>query len=473
MPPRGLVCLAWLALAAMACGSDKRDGAEADSDDKSEPASAGAPSAVVSPMPTGPDPIASMQQPEYVVERVDDTRYIVDRDAVLQLAVDGIGGWLRATKVADGYRLDHTPDGSIAARLGFADGDVIVRVNDIALSEAAEVRRAYAVMRTSSELLIVVERGGARETRRYLVDDARGGGFLGAVRARPTRGSLAYEAIIGAIRTGVRRIAATDYDVDRAIMQMLAESPDILGWAGLALQGRSRRTRNASGVSITTSPSVLEELGLTPHDVIRSINGKDLEAAADLRIELAAQASGLKFTISVSRLDESLAFHYKIVDGLVDRARLDKAVADWKVERANDPAPADSDSPDEPDPDRAALSAKMDAAITEIDDLHYQIDRSFLDEVMADPNAISRGARIVPSMKNGKAAGFKLYAIRPSSFYAKVGLKNGDAIHSVNGYDVADADRALEAYKKVKNAKRVTLEITRRGKSVTMVYDIE
>jgi general secretion pathway protein C len=48
--------------------------------------------------------------------------------------------------------------------------------------------------------------------------------------------------------------------------------------------------------------------------------------------------------------------------------------------------------------------------------------------------AVAKGARVVPAVKNGKPDGFKLYAIRPSSVYSKLGLTNGDTIQSINGF---------------------------------------
>jgi len=47
---------------------------------------------------------------------------------------------------------------------------------------------------------------------------------------------------------------------------------------------------------------------------------------------------------------------------------------------------------------------------------------------------------------------------------------NGDTINAVNGMDLTTPDKALEVYTKVRDAKRVKLEITRRGKLVTLHY---
>ena len=126
---------------------------------------------------------------------------------------------------------------------------------------------------------------------------------------------------------------------------------------------------------------------------------------------------------------------------------------------------AKSDKPDE-------LSDKLDAGIKKISDNEFEIDRSLVDELLENPMAVAKGARIVPSVKNGKANGFKLYAIRPSSVYAKLGLKNGDTIHAVNGFELTTPDKALEVYSKVKESNNLEIDVTRRGKSESIKYGI-
>ena len=109
-------------------------------------------------------------------------------------------------------------------------------------------------------------------------------------------------------------------------------------------------------------------------------------------------------------------------------------------------APADDGKP------KDDLLAAVDAGVKKIDETTFEIDRSLVDKVLANPTAVARGARVVPSVKNGQPNGFKLYAIRPSSVYAKIGLMNGDTIHAVNGFELTSLDKGLEVYTKVKES---------------------
>jgi general secretion pathway protein C len=119
------------------------------------------------------------------------------------------------------------------------------------------------------------------------------------------------------------------------------------------------------------------------------------------------------------------------------------------------------------------LMAMIDEGVNKVSDTEFEIDKKVVDKILENPMSVARGARIVPSIKNGKANGFKLYAIRPSSVYAKIGLMNGDTIHSINGFELSSPDKALEVYTKVREATSLSVNATRRGKPVSLNYSIK
>lgn len=111
--------------------------------------------------------------------------------------------------------------------------------------------------------------------------------------------------------------------------------------------------------------------------------------------------------------------------------------------------------------------------ITKTGDFTYKVEREALDGWFAKPACMMRQARIVPYFKDGNPAGFKLFSIRPNTFYSKLGLKNGDVVLKLNGVELTNPDRALEAYQSLKEAKTVTMDILRRGEPKTLKYQIE
>lgn len=113
------------------------------------------------------------------------------------------------------------------------------------------------------------------------------------------------------------------------------------------------------------------------------------------------------------------------------------------------------------------------AGVRKLSETNYAIDKGEMDRVLGNLNEVATQARIVPSFRNGKSNGFKLFSIKPGSIYAKIGLQNGDVVQKINGYEMSSPDKALEVYQKLKDAGTVSVELTRRGQSMNMSYNIQ
>lgn len=161
--------------------------------------------------------------------------------------------------------------------------------------------------------------------------------------------------------------------------------------------------------------------------------------------------------------------HYKYLDfennGRVERLVLAGATVPVVAAAPVQEQPASGEPVDD-------LQASIDNGIKKIDENNYEIDKALVDKVLANPMAVAKGARVVPAVKNGQPDGFKLYAIRPSSVYAKLGLTNGDTLQSINGFELTSADKALEVYTKLREATSLEVNVTRRGKQMTLKYSI-
>ncbi len=161
--------------------------------------------------------------------------------------------------------------------------------------------------------------------------------------------------------------------------------------------------------------------------------------------------------------------HYKYID-FENSGRIERLV----LAGATPPVVAAAPVVEKPsnDGDKDDMQASIDNGIKKTGDNTYEIDKSLVDKVLANPMAVARGARVVPAVKNGKPDGFKLYAIRPSSVYSKLGLSNGDTLQAINGFELTSADKALEVYTKLREATQLEVEVTRRGKPLTLKYSI-
>lgn len=89
--------------------------------------------------------------------------------------------------------------------------------------------------------------------------------------------------------------------------------------------------------------------------------------------------------------------------------------------------------------------------------------RADVEAAFADTSALSMSARIVPAFQDGEARGFKIFAIKGGSLWARAGFEDGDVITTVNGMSVSSPDKALSVYSTIKDAERVTFAVERKA----------
>jgi len=137
----------------------------------------------------------------------------------------------------------------------------------------------------------------------------------------------------------------------------------------------------------------------------------------------------------------------------------------------------DEESPDRPVTARTAAvrsrpSTNTSDTIRKVSDSEYMIDESEVEKALANINQLITQIRVVPNFQDGKANGFKVFAIKPKSIFSKIGLKNGDVIQRVNDTDITSPDKAFSAFQELKNEKSLNVEILRRGSSKSLQYEI-
>lgn len=113
--------------------------------------------------------------------------------------------------------------------------------------------------------------------------------------------------------------------------------------------------------------------------------------------------------------------------------------------------------------------------ITRLADNRYRIDRKVLNAQLDDLESLSREARVIPHYEGGRPLGFKIIGVRAGSLYSELGLRSGDVLLAANGMGmgISSPNKALEIYETLKNVPVVTLELTRRGRPLTLTYTIE
>lgn len=122
---------------------------------------------------------------------------------------------------------------------------------------------------------------------------------------------------------------------------------------------------------------------------------------------------------------------------------------------------------------RTPAAAKAGDGDVQRDGDNFTVERSLLDEAMENMDKLATQVRVVPHKgAGGEIDGYRLSAIRRGTLFDKLGIKNGDIVHSVNGQTLTSTSEAMNAYQGLQNDSAFTFEITRRNKKKTLSYQI-
>lgn len=124
------------------------------------------------------------------------------------------------------------------------------------------------------------------------------------------------------------------------------------------------------------------------------------------------------------------------------------------------------------DPGVAAPDEALAAFVRCESESRCKIEKAWFEATIADPAALTKHARLVPKVQDGKVIGLKVYGIRRGSLPKAVGLKNGDLVKSINGYAMGSPETTLDAFSKLRRKTSFTLELERKGVSLTHTVEI-
>lgn len=123
---------------------------------------------------------------------------------------------------------------------------------------------------------------------------------------------------------------------------------------------------------------------------------------------------------------------------------------------------------------REKLEKEVTAKVRRVGPNEYEIERAAIDLVLEAQTELAR-APMVPEREGDRVVGFRLLQIKPGSVLAAIGLETNDRLVALNGIEMTDTERMLEAYAKVRASAvdRITLTAVRRGKTVNLDYRVK
>jgi len=120
-----------------------------------------------------------------------------------------------------------------------------------------------------------------------------------------------------------------------------------------------------------------------------------------------------------------------------------------------------------------AVPADIASKIQKVSATEFNVDRQVVDKILENQAELMRSARIVPEQENGKVVGIRLFGIRPDTLLGTLGLENGDRLQTINGFDMASPEKALEAYARLRTADHLTVQVNRRGANTNIDFNIK
>ena len=120
-----------------------------------------------------------------------------------------------------------------------------------------------------------------------------------------------------------------------------------------------------------------------------------------------------------------------------------------------------------------ALDPALAKGIQKVSATEFNIDRGVVDKILENQSELMRQARIVPEMENGKTVGIRMFGIRPETLLGTLGMENGDRLQTINGFDMASPEKALEAYARLRTADKLVVQVNRRGQNMNLDYNIK
>lgn len=103
---------------------------------------------------------------------------------------------------------------------------------------------------------------------------------------------------------------------------------------------------------------------------------------------------------------------------------------------------------------------------------NFVVDRESVEAASQNMDKLLTQARLVPNFTGGVADGFRIFSIVPTSLFDKVGLRNGDIIHSVNGVELKDPEKAFQMYQLLKDSERFVIDLFRAGQKLSLNYEV-
>lgn len=93
-------------------------------------------------------------------------------------------------------------------------------------------------------------------------------------------------------------------------------------------------------------------------------------------------------------------------------------------------------------------------------------------DALNDMGSVLTAARMTPVVRDGAIEGFLVTEIKPRGIMDAIGLKNGDILKRVNGYEMTSPERAVQVLTALKGQTSFKIDIVRGGQNLSFSYEV-
>ncbi|GAB6063678.1 type II secretion system protein GspC [Deferrisoma palaeochoriense] len=179
--------------------------------------------------------------------------------------------------------------------------------------------------------------------------------------------------------------------------------------------------------------------------------------------------------VKVVREGAEVAEGATLVQVLSDRVRIRRGGSEEEILLFQPKAQARADRSRRPPPSQPASEPETPASddtVQKVAEDKWVIDAREIEQAQENMSQLLTQIRVVPNFTDGQPDGFKVFAIRPGSLFAKIGLQNGDVIKRINGIEIQGPEQAFEAYQRLKDETTIQIDLVRRNQNQTFTYEI-
>ena len=221
--------------------------------------------------------------------------------------------------------------------------------------------------------------------------------------------------------------------------------------------------------------------GQTSTSTTQPADGDSVESSLQLTLLFTITTTPEEFSIAlIQNEDAGFATTYGVGYDLLGQATITKIEANRVYFQRHDSQQLEyievgvkAEPSKGPDTKATANADNEDGEVQKVGNNKYVVDQAVLDEILANPEKLYTQVRVTPHKdSNGEIDGYRMTGIRRKSLFYKLGVKNGDIVHSVNGQPLTSLSSAMDAYNSLGNSRAFSFDITRRKNKQTFDYEV-